>query len=60
MADNPASTRRWPIVGLTLDQRRGRWANVSPTVGQRLVFAGNTIFFLNGDPRLDLLVFNIY
>ena len=36
----PANTRRWPNVGLMLAQRRRRWANVSPTLGQQLVFAG--------------------
>ena len=24
-----------------LDQRRRRWANIKPTLGERLVFAGN-------------------
>ena len=35
----PANTSCWPNVGLTLGQRRRRWANVSPTLDQRLVFA---------------------
>ena len=35
-----ANTRRWPNVGLMLGQRRRRWASISPTVGQRIVFAG--------------------
>ena len=36
----PANTRRWPKMGLMLGQRRRRWANVSATLGQRIVFAG--------------------
>ena len=36
----PANTRRWPSVGLMLDQRRRRWANINPALGQRPVFAG--------------------
>ena len=38
--DSPENTRRWPNAGLMLAQRRRRWANISPTLGQRLVFAG--------------------
>ena len=30
----PINTRRWPSVGLTLGQRRGRWANIKSTLGQ--------------------------
>ena len=33
----------WTNAGLTLGQRRRQWANVSPAVGQRLVFAGHNI-----------------
>ena len=36
----PANTRRWTNVGLMLGQRRRRWANINPTLVQRLVFAG--------------------
>ena len=36
----PANTKRWPYVGLMLGQRRRRWANIKPTLGQPLVFAG--------------------
>ena len=36
----PTNTRRWPNGGLMLGQRRRRWANISPTLGQRFVFAG--------------------
>ena len=36
----PASTRRWPGVCVTLAQRRRRWANATPTLGERLVLAG--------------------
>ena len=32
--------RRWPNVGIVLGQRRRRWANSIPTLGQRLMFAG--------------------
>ena len=28
------NTKRWPTVGLMLGQRRRRWADISPTVGQ--------------------------
>ena len=35
----PANTRRRPNVGLTLDRRRRRRANINPTSGQRIVFA---------------------
>ena len=37
---HPANTRRWPSVGLMLGQRRRQWANISPTLDQRLLFAG--------------------
>ena len=36
----PANTRRWPNDGLMLGQRQRRWANIKPTLLQRLVFAG--------------------
>ena len=36
----PASTRYWHNVGLMLVQRLLRWLNISPTLGQRHVFAG--------------------
>ena len=29
-----------PNAGVMLDQRRRRWANINPTLGQRLLFAG--------------------
>ena len=35
-----ANMRRWPDVGLLLGQRRRRWANSKPTLGQRLTLAG--------------------
>ena len=38
----PANTRRWPSAGLMLAQRRRRWVNISPALGQRLVFSGLT------------------
>ena len=37
---NPANAR--PIVGSMLGQRRRRWPNIDPTMGQRIVFAGNS------------------
>ena len=37
---NPADTRRWNNVGWMLGQRRRRWANIQPTLFQRLVPAG--------------------
>ena len=36
----PAHTRRLPDVGSMLERRRRRRANVEPTLGKRLVFAG--------------------
>ena len=30
-------------VGLMLVERRRRWANIKPTLGQRIVFAGNNV-----------------
>ena len=33
-----SNTTQWPNTGLILAQRRGRWANKSSTLGQRLVF----------------------
>ena len=42
-----ANTSHWPNVGLMLVQRRRRWTNINPTLGQYLVFAGRQlhIFF---------------
>ena len=37
---NPANTRRWPNVGSMLTHRLRRRANIEPTFGKRLVFAG--------------------
>ena len=36
----PANMRRWHNVGLLLGQRRRRWANSTPTISQRPMFAG--------------------
>ena len=36
----PADTTHWPNVGSLLGQRRRRWANNYPTLGQCLVFSG--------------------
>ena len=35
-----ANMRRWPNVGLLLAYRLRRWPNRKPTLGQRLMFAG--------------------
>ena len=35
----PANMRRLPNVRLMLGQRRRRFANINPTLGQRLLFA---------------------
>ena len=36
-ASVPANTRRWPNVGLLVGQRRRRWPNGNPELGQGLV-----------------------
>ena len=36
----PANTIHCPIVGSMLGQRRRRWTNIDPALGQCLVFAG--------------------
>ena len=41
--DHPANMRRCPNVGLLLGQRRRRWANSKPALGQRLMFAGHLL-----------------
>ena len=40
---HPANTRRWTNVGLMLAHRLRRWANIKPTLIQRLVFAGRAL-----------------
>ena len=40
LCGRPANTTHWNNVGLMLSQRRRRWANIEPTVFQRVVFAG--------------------
>ena len=37
-----ANTSRSPNIGLMLSQRRRRWLNISPTLGERLVLADHT------------------
>ena len=37
---SPANTIHCPIVGSMLGQRRRRWTNIEPALGQCLVFAG--------------------
>ena len=39
--DNPVNTRRSPNAGSMLGQRRRRWANIEPALGECLVIAGN-------------------
>ena len=36
----PANKRRLPSAGLMLGQRRWRWANIKPALGEHIVFAG--------------------
>ena len=36
----PGNTKRWPNVGLMMGQRRRRWTNIKPILGQCLVSAG--------------------
>ena len=36
----PANTICWPNAGLMLAQRRRRWDNFKPALGQQIVFAG--------------------
>ena len=36
----PSKHESWPNAGLLLGQRRRRWVNSKPTLGQRLMFAG--------------------
>ena len=38
----PANTRRSPNVGTMLDQRRRRWSNIVPTLGECFRFAGES------------------
>ena len=48
----PANTKRSPISGLMLAQRRRRRANIKPTLGERLVFSGTcTFLYKHGDPH---------
>ena len=39
--DNSAHAMCSTSVGLLLGQRRRRWANIGPTLGQRFVFAAS-------------------
>ena len=55
----PAYTRRWPNVGLLLGQRRRRWANSKPTLGQRLMFAGLHVTEKNQRVHYTLYIKNI-
>ena len=40
------NTGRWPNAGLMSVQRRSRWTNINPALGQRPVLAGNDNIFL--------------
>ena len=46
---------RWSKLGLLLGQRRRRWTNSRPTLGQRLMFAGQWQIFLT---RLVFIIIN--
>ena len=37
---DPANRKLWPNVGSMLGQRRRRWLNIEPTLGQCLIFVG--------------------
>ena len=43
---NPTDTRHWPNAGLMLAYGLRRWPNSNPTLGQRLLFAGNEILVI--------------
>ena len=43
----PVNTKRWPNAGSMLVQRRRRWTNIEPALGQRLVFLGVHSFILS-------------
>ena len=52
---NLANMRRWPNVGLLLAHRLRRWPTSKPTLGQRLMFAGNEqILNSEKDPQKTL------
>ena len=36
----PSIWGRWPSAGLIVGQRRRRWSNIKPALGERLVFVG--------------------
>ena len=42
-----AKARRGANVGMKLIQRRGRWANIKPTLNQHIVFAGDAAAMIN-------------
>ena len=46
MSNNPANTRRSPNASTMMDQRRKRWANVVPTLGECFLFAGKPVQLL--------------
>ena len=43
-SNDPASTRRWIDVGLTLVQRLSRWTNVKETLIKRILSAGVGVY----------------
>ena len=48
-ATDPANTRHPPNVGTMLGQSRRRWANIVPTLGGCLVFAGDPVVDVPSD-----------
>ena len=46
-SDGKANTSRWPSAGLMVSHRLRRWANISSTFGQRLVFSDGLATHLN-------------
>ena len=46
-ADFPANTRYSPNAAPMLGQRRRRWTNIGPALGQSLVFAGLGLWSLS-------------
>ena len=56
----PANMGRWASVGLLLGQRRRRWANSKPTLGQRLLFAGNISIRSTKQPFFNMQQINFF
>ena len=43
----PGPWRHGANVGMKLIQRRGRWANIKPTLNQRIMFVGDAAAIVN-------------